>query len=177
MWPITASETLTTPRRLTDRVRSQSSSLGNSRSHQPGAPMTPASFTRTSTFPNSSRTAATMPATDRRSVTSAVTAMARPPRSASSDDTASAPGPFRSANATAAPCSESTRLMPRPMPLAAPVTMAALPVRSIITSSDSPGEANTGSRYPTPMPAPAGALRPCRSRRPALLPRRRGACE
>ena len=93
----------------------------------------PALFTSTSTGPSALSTSPTMRVTASRSVTSAGTAIARPPAPAMPAATASARSGTRSFTATAAPCADSAAAIPAPMPCPAPVTSAVRPWRSNIT--------------------------------------------
>ena len=65
--------------------------------------------------------------TEASSATSATWPTARPPAASISFATASAPAPFTSATTTAAPSRASSSAVARPMPDAAPVTIATLP--------------------------------------------------
>src|SRR6188474_1932882 len=89
----------------------------------------PALFTRISTGPRPASTASVMRATLAASLTSTVTASARPPPAAIASATACAPAALASATATAAPASASPRAMAAPSPPAPPTTTATWPSR------------------------------------------------
>src|SRR5881296_4159885 len=90
----------------------------------------PALFTRMSRPPNSRAVAATMVSTSPGRLTSARSGIAWPPAPSISWARVRAPVSCRSHTPTAAPCDASIPAMARPMPLAAPVTIAVLPRRS-----------------------------------------------
>ncbi|CAJ2761620.1 Uncharacterised protein [Burkholderia pseudomallei] len=89
----------------------------------------PAFDTRMSTEPNVWATLSMPAFTASSFVTSIATPIARPPACSMSSATAFAPSWFRSAIATAAPARASSSAISLPMPLAAPVTMAAFPFK------------------------------------------------
>src|SRR3989449_9667655 len=121
MWGSTAWVQAIGPRRLRARIRSQNggvvSTNGIGRSQ-------PALLTRTWTVPHRATTLATMPATPAASVMSTRHAAAAPPSFSIARATSAPPASFRSAIATRAPSRASAFAMARPIPLAAPVTIA-----------------------------------------------------
>src|SRR5881396_1995591 len=121
MWGSTAWVQAIGPRRLRARIRSQNggvvSTNGIGRSQ-------PALLTRTWTVPQRATTLATMPATAAASVMSTRHAAAAPPSFSIARATSAPPASFRSAIATRAPSRASAVAMARPIPLAAPVTIA-----------------------------------------------------
>src|ERR1700694_648154 len=114
------------PSRWMASIRLQSS---NRRSTSGEMICTPALETRTSTPPNWATTFATPPSTCFSSVTSMV-----PPGAAGPSARAVSSAPRMSAMATRAPSCKYRSAMARPIPLAAPVTMATLPC-SFMTAS------------------------------------------
>src|SRR5438094_381140 len=96
---------------------------------------TPALLQRTSTRPKAAQARSASASTDARSVTSHATPMLRTPARASSAAASLARVASTSATTTLAPRAARARAIPRPMPLAPPVTTATLPATSMEASS------------------------------------------
>src|SRR3990170_6195578 len=94
----------------------------------------PALFTSTSSRPQRSTVARTIPSTSAATDTSAWTEAASPPLSAICRATRSALSPSRSAHITFAPSWPNSAAVARPMPDAAPVTSATLSFSRIVSS-------------------------------------------
>src|SRR5262252_3303105 len=130
LWSIPRRNALVTrkaPFRSVSRTRSQSSSLRNAKRE---SLMIPALFTRTSAPPNSLSTRSASALTSSRTVTSARTATAWPPRARISAAVASARSIFsRHVRTTRWPPAARSEEMARPMPREPPVTTAVFMAR------------------------------------------------
>ena len=115
---------LITPQRLTPRTQSQWSRVSVSTRAKPP---TPALLHSTWTAPNRSSAASRSPATASGSATSVGTASTSPPPSSSSFSACPSASSCTSARTTCIPAATKASAMPRPMPLAAPVTTATRP--------------------------------------------------
>src|SRR5438105_5938170 len=116
-----------TASRLVPRIRRHSASASSTARSEWA---TPASFTRMSTVPKACSAASKARRIAARSVTSAITATARPPALPMRSASALRRSRRRATNATAAPFSANTSAKRTPSPLEAPVTSATRPVRS-----------------------------------------------
>src|SRR2546427_167587 len=116
----------------------------------------PALFTRMSRPPNSRAVAATMASTSPGRLTSARSGIACPPAPSISWAIVRAPVSCRSHTPTAAPCDASIPAMARPMPLAAPVTIAVLPRYGRGGGERVPPPRAQGRGPTPPAPAPVG---------------------
>src|SRR2546430_5497377 len=164
-----ARETRNTLVRSPAMTRCQSSSL----SSQVGTvrPVMPALLTTMSSRCQRSTTARTMRSTSAVLVTSAATATASAPIRAAA---ASAAGPSTSAMATRAPCVASRAAMANPMPRAAPVTSAVLPVKDmtglLVGPPEAPAHAPSASRRGRGIDSAQGVSRARPADRPAVEP-------
>src|SRR6185436_10422659 len=114
------------PIRLTRRISCHCSTVCSRSGMRP--PLTPALAKTASTPPHSATHRPTAPATDASSPASAARARAEPPAAEASVTAASSAASSRSTASTRAPSRAKRRRLARPMPLAAPVMIARLPL-------------------------------------------------
>src|SRR5262245_34512390 len=122
------------PVRFTERTRSQLSCVMSAKDSNASSP---ALVTRISTGPSSARTLARASSTAARSATSTSAAITRAPVSSRLSAARRAASPRRSSSATRSPRAARCRAMASPIPEAAPVTTATLPIAP--PPSDAPG--------------------------------------
>src|SRR5262245_18673274 len=117
------------PVRLTARTRPQRSGV---MSRKDSNASTPALVTMISTRPSSARTFSSAPSTASRSVTSTCAPIVRAPVSRRLSAARSTASPWRSRRATRSPRAAKCRPIASPMPDAAPVTTATLPIARVL---------------------------------------------